>query len=341
MGLSIDKAREIVNKFPNTPKKALAKLLYKENPALYKNDEAARTSIRTVTGACGKTKRKEHKQLAPQSPKGIDQPKITYNPYELQEQEHNDYRYYIIKPNKDTVVGIISDIHIPYQHNEALTAALDFLRKQKDLTHLIINGDLMDACQISKYQVDPNKRSFKLELDATRNFLKVLRKKFPTIKIVFKLGNHEKRYMTFMLSKAPELLGIEAFNLGVLLGLRELNIDMIPDWQLIQMGSMMIIHGHEFIRGFAPPVNAARGFFLKAKTNVIGGHHHSISSHSENRLDGKQIVAFSTGHLADEHPEYCPVNNWSHGFALIRHRMDGKEVNFIVNNYKIINGKIY
>ncbi len=337
MGLKLDKAREIVNKFPNTPKKSLSVKLYKENVELYKDQEDARSSIRLATGARGAQGRKRVKELAPQSPTGL---KVSYNPYELPDQEHNNNNPFVIKPTKDTVVGLLSDIHIPYQHNEALTVALDFCKKQK-LTHLILNGDVMDCYQISSFVRDPKQRSFKYELDAVKAFLKVLTEKFKGVQIIYKLGNHEARYMRFMKTKAPELLDIEAFSFDMLLGLKELGIRYIPDSQLIQMGNLMIIHGHEFGQQIFSPVNPARGYFLKAKTNVIGGHNHQISAHSENRLDGKQIVAFSTGHLADEHPEYKPINNWSHGFCIINHIEDGKDVNFIVHNHKIINGKIY
>jgi len=328
------KAEEIVAKFKDTNNTALAKLLIKENPALYDNVDQARTCVRQVRGSAGKFLRKYATDVK-QMPNGL-----VYNPYELPAEEHHENKYYSIKPSKDTVVGLLSDIHIPYQHNQALTCALDHCKKEK-LTHLILNGDIMDCYQISNFVKDPTMRSFKNEIEAVRSFLKTLTEKFEGVKILYKEGNHEARYMRFMRSKAPELLGVEAFTLPRLLGLKDLDIDHIPDNKLIQLGHLMIIHGHEFGQAIFSPVNPARGYFLRAKTNVIGGHNHQVSVHSENNLEGKQLVAYSTGHLADPHPEYKPINNWSHGFAIIKHTEEGKDINFVINNYKIINGKVY
>lgn len=332
MGLKIDKAREIVNKFPNTPKASLAELLLKENPLLYKSKEEARSLIRSATGANGK---KRYLKLAKQEkyPSGL-----IYNPYQLEEQDHNDYKPYIV-PNvtKDTVMGIISDIHIPYQHNESLTVALDECKKA-NVTHLYLNGDIMDCYEISVHEKDPNQRRFKYEIEAVRSFLKVLRERFPKAKIFYKEGNHEARYVRFLRRKAPELLGFEVIKMQNLLGLKELDIEFVKDSRIAHAGRLTIIHGHEFGKNVFNPVNPARGFFLRSKTNVIGGHHHQVSSHSENTLKGEQLVAYSTGHLADPHPEYMPINNWSHGFAIVRFKQNG---NFAVNNYKIIDGEIY
>jgi hypothetical protein len=144
-----------------------------------------------------------------------------------------------------------------------------------------------------------------------------------------------------MMRKAPELLGFEVFSLPVLLGLKELGIEHVPADQIIKTGKLMIIHGHEFGRMMFSPVSPARGYFTRAKTNVLGADSHQISSHSENTLDGKQFVAYSIGHLADPHPAYRPINNWSHGFAKVSFVKGKEDLNFVVNNYKIIDGKVY
>lgn len=351
MGLKLDKARDMVNKFPNSGKSSLAEILFKDNSALFKDKEEARLYIRRATGAQGNKMRKKIKQLAPQS---IGISGISYNPYSLPAEDHNDIAPYKIKPTEQTVIGLLSDIHFPFQHNEALTVALDYCKKEK-VTHLIFNGDLIDSYEISSFMRDPAKRSFAQEVRIVRSFLETVCEKFKGVKIIFKEGNHDKRFMLFLRRKAPELLGFETFNLKSLLGLNTVSllkndrdehlpalpIDHVIDSKLIEVGNLIIIHGHEFGQQIFSPVNPARGFFLRGKTNVIGGHHHQVSSHSENRLDGKQIVSYSTGHLADPTPEYKTINNWSHGFAIIHHIKDGNNINFQVRNMKIINGQVY
>ncbi len=334
MGLKLDKAVEIANEFPNTGASPLAKILYDKNRALYKDIEDARQFIRRGRGAQGNKKRKEIKTKAvvqQHFPNGL-----SYNPYQLPKEEHFKNEHYDLQISKDMVLGILSDIHFPYQCNEALTIALDYCRKQK-ITHLLLNGDIVDCHEISTFDKDPSKRSFKQEIETVRSFLKVLKKKFEGVQIYFKEGNHEERLIRYMRRKAPELLGFEVFTIQKLLGLSELGIEFIASKRIMRAGKLNIIHGHEFGQQIFSPVNPARGFFLKSKTNVIGGHHHQPSSHSAKDLTGHQLIAVSTGCLSELTPEYRPLNEWSHGFAIVRFKDNHY---FNISNYKIIEGQV-
>lgn len=335
MGLKIDRAREIVTKFPNTPKASLAELLLKENPVLYEDKEDARHNIRKATGTAGKHHRDSRPALVKQEhyPNGR-----IYNPYELPEQDHYNHLPYKLNVKDGSRVGIICDIHIPYQDNEALTTTLDYLKKQK-LTHLVINGDLLDCHELSTFEKDPNKRRFKEEIDIVKNFLIKIRSVFKTQKIVLKEGNHEERFLRFMRRKAPELLDFEVLSLPSLLGLKELDIDFISNKKVTQCGKLNIVHGHEFGHQIFSPVNPARGLFLRAKTNSIAGHHHITSSHSEKTLEDKPLGCYSIGCLCELHPEYRPINNWNHGFAIVE--IVNNQGYFVVDNKKVLEGKIY
>lgn len=328
----LTKARHIVAKFPNTAKAALARMLYDQNKALFSGVEDARQAIRYVTGAQGATRRKG---INPADVKMYKNGK--HNPYDLPEQQHNNNEPNVIPVRKGLRLGLLSDIHLPYQCNESLTLALDYLKKRK-VDILYLNGDVVDAYEISSFERDPSKKNFAEEIRIARRFLEALRKAFRRTTIYYKEGNHEARLQSFLRRKAPELLGFEVLELKSLLKLDDLGIKHVPSKVITKFGKIIIVHGHEFAKGFTAPVNPARGFFLKAKANVIGGHYHQDSSHSENTLAGKQLVAYSTGHLADPHPEYLPHNNWSHGFADITITSDAGD--FVVNKYKIIDGHV-
>jgi hypothetical protein len=337
--LKSEKARDYVAKFPNTPKAALARKLYKDNKGLYGTEEDARFAIRYVTGASGAKMRKS-------VPKEDHAPNDARRRYNLPAQKHNDNKTNVIPGIRvGQRMGLLSDIHLPYQSNEALTLALDFL-KTRDINILYLNGDVLDAYEISSFERDPSKKNFAEEIKLCRAFLETLVKEFPGVQIYYKEGNHEARLTTFLRRKAPELLGFEVLDYKHLLGLGvptiknepALPIIHVPSKVITQFGKILVIHGHEFAKGFVAPVNPARGFFMKGKSNVIGGHHHQDSSHSENTLSGKQLVAYSTGHLADPHPEYHPHNNWSHGFADIT--ITSNDGNFVVSRYKIIDGNV-
>lgn len=332
--LKLEKAVDISNKFQSTNNSSLSVLLYKENVGLYKNSEEARTFIRKARGSNGKRSRDKMKTTAAvqiRFPNGI-----VYNPYNLPDQNHYKTDPYLLKVNNKVVLGILSDIHIPYQDNQALTVALDRCKKEK-ITHLLLNGDLIDCHELSTFDKDPSKRSFVEEIRSVRTFLNTLKKKFPTVTIIFKEGNHEERFLRYMRRKAPELLGFEILNFESLLSLKEKGIHFIPSKKIMRAGKLNIIHGHEFGQQIFSPVNPARGFFLKAKTNVLGGHHHQASSHSANDLTGHSLISVSTGCLCELTPEYRPINEWSHGFAIVRFK-DNEYFN--ISNYKIIEGQV-
>ncbi len=87
-----------------------------------------------------------------------------------------------------------------------------------DVDSIYMNGDVLDAYQISKWLRDPRQKAFKEELDICRGLFESLRDNFgEKVKIYYKFGNHEQRYDLYMKSKAPELYGIIDFELPTIL----------------------------------------------------------------------------------------------------------------------------
>ncbi len=160
----------------------------------------------------------------------------------------------------------------------------------------------------------------------------------PKARIINKLGNHDERYELYLARNAPELVGLDAFELAVVLKLDSLGVELIGDKRPIRIGELNIIHGHEYSFPISNPVNPARGLFLRGKVYALCSHFHQKSEHSENNLEGKTITTWSTGCLCDLNPAYRPINNWSHGFAIAEVFSNGK---FQLHNHKISHGKIY
>lgn len=247
-------------------------------------------------------------------------------------QRKNDYSKFLIKEKR---IGILSDIHFPYYDKEALNAAIAYLRKWKP-DCILLNGDILDMYALSRFEKDPRARSFTYELDMLRSFTQQLIKLFPNARIVHKLGNHCERYEKLILQRVPELVDLELFKIENVIHAKELGIEVVQNRRLIKAGKLNIAHGHEFAAGFVAPVNPARGFYLKAKSNVIGGHHHTVSSHQEQDVNGNIIGAWSTGCLCELHPKYMPINRWQHGFATV----ENFGTDFSVKNLTIIKGKV-
>lgn len=147
------------------------------------------------------------------------------------------------------------------------------------------------------------------------------------------------RWKKYLWTKAPELTGVEIFELENILQLKEHGWIYVPDMAEIHAGNnFTIVHGHEFSESIYSPVNPARGLYLRFEDNAICGHYHRSSHHSQKTGRGKIKVTWSTGCLCLLRPEYATMNKWNCGFAIWSRE---SENDFHVRNFKIIDGKIY
>ena len=319
---------EYLKEYPKMKHLTLAKLIYKENPGLYKTVDSARSSIRFYKGQQGD----ERRGLASTTefftePKFINQFHI---PSEAQPIEP-----YILPLNANRIL-ILSDIHFPYHDNNAINASLDY-GQHKEMNTILLNGDILDNYQQSKFARDPRKRDLKYEIDVFCNFIEYIRKQYPDVLVYYKQGNHDERYDRYLRDKAPELLGIKEVEFEYITHLEKYSVNYIKGKRIIRAGKLSIIHGHE-IRG-AGGVNPARWLYLKGKVNAICGHFHRTSEHSEPDLKGSPKGCWSMGCLCELNPEYDPnpaSNKWNHGCAFV----EWDNENFTVHNKRIIKGQI-
>jgi len=306
------------------PTSKLARLLYKDNPLLFNSIDDARDTLRAIEGKHkgGNQRRESYTKVVPDRP---------MNPYKLPESDARDFVPYEIE---STRLLILSDVHLPYQDNAAITAIFDAV-KPGDIDGVLLNGDLLDFYGLSRFIRDPKKRSISGELQALAQFYSVLRVNYP-VKIFYKFGNHEERYDHFLWSKAAEIADVDEFNLEEVIKRRMPGVEVIKDKRIINFGSLNIIHGHEYASGIFQSVNVARGLFLKSKVSSLQGHAHQVSEHTETDMNGKITTTWSVGCLCDMHPDYAKLNKWSQGFAVAEREGD----DFQVKNYRIHKGKI-
>lgn len=324
-----DLAKSYRKKYPDYPTLKLARIMYNENNLLFKDVNAARSSLRYIEGKAGKYNRKfaENTEFF----KTEERPK---NPYNLPETDETFYEPFIISGYKK--VGILSDIHLPYHNIEALTCAISYLKKEK-VDAVLLNGDTMDCHQLSRFTKDPKKRDFKYELDTLKAFMEVLDKQLKC-KVFFKVGNHELRYEKFLMEKANELKGVEEFEFENIIKARAKGISMIESNRFMKLNELNGIHGHEYIGGISAPVNVARGLYMRGKVSAFQGHNHSTSEHSETDMNGKITTTWSIGCLSELHPAYMPLNKWNWGCAMVELDSNGRDYQFF--NKRIFKGKI-
>lgn len=319
--------REYIVKFPNAPNASLARKILKENPLHFANTESIRTMIRSITGSKGiaDINQLKDKSLLREKRKSTD--------YLLPESYANEYTPFEIKQSR---ILIISDLHFPYQNNEAITLALDY-GKEKKVDCILINGDLIDFATISRHEKDWRSRNVVQEFEAVKSFFKTLRDHFPQTKIVYKYGNHDERYEKYLYAKAPEIFDMPEFQLEIILKLGELKIDIVKDKRPIIVGKLTVLHGHELF-GMGG-VNPARATFTKTMEDTLVGHYHRTSSHSEPTMNNRLINVHSQGCLCEMHPLFAPINKWNLGFAYVE--LNIKTGEYFLENKKIVNNKIY
>jgi predicted phosphodiesterase len=319
---------EICSKFPDAPSHSLASKLFTEYPEAFDSMEHARNYIRTVRGKIGKRSRVSNTQK-----ELIDTAPRPSNPYALPKSYSKKRRHVELKGNKFL---ILSDVHLPYQDNEALECAIAEGLKQ-GCDAIILNGDALDCHMISDFVKDPRKRKFKDELYSIRQFLASLRNTFPNAHIYYKEGNHEERYWRYMRIKAPELFDIDAFDFPTLTHCDKHDVKWIDGKSKLNIGKLSIFHGHEFGKQFLPSVNVARGLFMKTKVSSLCGHHHQTAEHNERDANGKFITCWGVGCLSELSPDYNPYSKYNHGFAIVDKGANGS---FSVHNYRIHEGRI-
>ena len=312
------------------PKRKIARLIYKEHCLSFTDEETVRLTVQKVTGKAGNKYREGIRANELYEPEGINNPS---NPYNLPDSDETVWEPYILDGER---ILLLTDIHIPYHNIPALTAAISWAKNKKPDT-ILLNGDTLDFFMLSRFSKDPKQRSFSGELNIFAQFINVIRSEFPSAKIIFKDGNHEERYNSYLYQKAGELIGVPEFSLENVIRTRSGEIEYVTKKRIIKAGDLNIIHGHEFSGGVFSPVNIARGLFLKAKVSAIQGHNHQTSEHTETDMNGRITTTWSVGCLSDLHPEYMPLNKWNHGFAFIEVAKDG---DFQVHNKRIHKGEV-
>ena len=324
-----DVAREAIVKFPNATTKGLAEMLCKQQPDVFLTYNSARDAVRRIRGEAGDNRNSKDPIIREKRPKNAfaDLPEGIESLEELEP-------YCLNGPAK---VGIVNDLHIPYHDKPSVVLALEYLKKEQ-ISHLLLNGDILDFYTISRWETDPRKRNLAGEIQTGRTFLKMLREFFGSkVTILYKEGNHEDRWRRYLSIRAPELLGMQEFELPQVLHFKEYDITHIASSRYVLANGMNVVHGHEWVKGISGPVNPARGLALKAKEPCITAHYHRTSAHTDTTMSGRVIPAWSTGCLCNLRPDYARFNNWNHGFGILN--LDTTRYYF--SNLKIVDKQIY
>lgn len=325
--ISGDIVKEYIKKYPSLDSKRIARLIVSEIPELFKDVENARTSVRYYRGACGEYNRLkiDNKNLI--SKINVDTVKI-----------ENDYVPYEISSDKFPII-IGADFQIPFQENDIIEIFLERAIDLKAKT-ILLDGDILDSYQISRFLKDPRERSINEEINILIELLEIFNKYLPDCDIVYKYGNHDERFDNHLMNCAPELFKLPEMRLENLIRQKlnsNINLIIVDKKRIIKAGHLNVIHGHEYVYSISNPVNPARGLFNKTKKSALCAHFHQTSEHTEPTIDDKIITCWSIGCMCNLHPQWIPLNKWNHGFAEITN----EDEFFNVRNRRIVNYRLF
>ena len=264
----------------------------------------------------------------------------------------------VIKTNKTLIFG---DAQIgfnrtseytweAYHDRRAMSVLLQIL-VDNQFDEIIINGDMIDATEASRYTQKPEfAGTLQPALNEFGIFLEQVRVFAPTSKIVFLQGNHEVRLQNSMIDNLKYAYGLTAYKQDIpvmslrnLLALDSIDIEFIEDYP---KGSYWIGNNLRILHG--EYVNLSKELNV-SNTHVIMGHIHKVSTAMKTTFyrDGpRQVSAHSHGCLCridGSVPGVSSRPDWQQAFIVVDTIGDSVGINHIQieDGICLYNGKKY
>jgi predicted phosphodiesterase len=223
--------------------------------------------------------------------------------------QHTDARKIMSKYEKSL---FLSDIHVPFQNNDALRIVAKFIKDfQPDYVTFL--GDTTDFYAISSFNKDPARiTSLQADINESIQIIKRLQKVVPDASWRFHEGNHENRLQRYMWNN-PEISSLDALTVPNLLHLPELGIKYIPQNKTDISHRFVFTHG-DMARKFSN--YTAKAMLEKYGMSGISAHTHRAGQYYLTDASGFKSWT-ECGCLCDLHPEYLiGTPNWMNCFSV-------------------------
>ena len=242
---------------------------------------------------------------------------------------------------------IIGDIHCPFQDTKAMNIFYKFANMYKP-DELIINGDLIDFYNISRFDKNPSrKEDLKHEIQVTHKVLDNIRKVLPKAKIVYLEGNHEYRLQN-LVWRNPELNGLDALSIENLLNLNDYKIKFIgcdgDYWKNTsghyKVNDLFVMHGDNRLNGASTSKYSgysAKNTMMGIQNSVAINHVHRLAMVYHTTPYGN-LIGLECGCLCQP----TGTANWQQGFVTFE-SYKGKNYNYQLHHIKdelIYKGKV-
>ena len=173
MKFEVELIKEFLTEHPNIGSRTAASALMALYPEIFINYNSVYGKVRYYRG--------EQKNKNCVSPVAIrtEEQKIEAMAWNkaLPESDYQEIETFTFPAGSNRIL-ILSDIHLPYQDNEALSIAIDYGIKN-GANCVFLNGDTIDMYQASRFIKDPRLRSLSGELQMTRDFFETINEAIP------------------------------------------------------------------------------------------------------------------------------------------------------------------
>lgn len=305
-------------------KREIGKIMFLENPDLFKDEEDGRLFIRNATNCHGEDvkKHRDTKEMF-----ALISSPISEN------QDTSPFTF----PTSVNKILAIADLHDRFYNKRAFEIAVN--RAVADgCNGVLIDGDLFDFYQHSKFDKTPRINSLMGVEDIKEwavDILELLQNLFGYV--VIKKGNHdyhrERRIMQLAMSM-PELESYASFE--DFIAFNGSNVKVVSETNHVKIGKLNAIHGHEYYGGGG--IHVAYNRLNKAFDNVMSAHSHKAQSVIRVDINGNIFGSWSLSCMCGLNPRFCPKNDWTNGFARIN-TFDGGD--FEVQNMVIYGDRVF
>lgn len=206
-------------------------------------------------------------------------------------------------------VVIGSDIHIPFQDDDAVLAFCAYIERHPVHT-VILNGDVLDMFMLSRFTKGEGRNPLE-EIEECRKLLQRIKKAAGEhANLYYVIGNHETRLERYVLNKAPELASLieDVFT-----------IIKAEDYGFTGCASVTIndkiVVKHGTLLGNKSGLSAIKEMEASYMSGATG-HTHRLCKYIA-RKAGRKFFWMETGCLCGLNPEYMVNPDWQQGFARI------------------------
>ena len=213
-------------------------------------------------------------------------------------------------------VIIGSDFHVPFHDRKRVQKFLSVLKSEKP-DAVVLLGDVVDYYSLSRFLKIDQSVSLKREINTTKLLLSRINACISKeTKVYYIAGNHEQRLEKYLLTKAPELYGIESLTVPGMLGLSTFKIKYVDYNDDLKIDGVVYRHG-DFVRKKSGMT--AHAHLESYGENIVIGHCHRLAL--VHRIVGTRFqFGMETGCLCQK-LDYVHRPDWCRGYGIVS---DGK-----------------